>query len=30
MKTMWQTGMEAVGRGETTIEEILRAVGAEE
>jgi general secretion pathway protein E len=30
MKTMWQNGMEAVGRGETTIEEILRAVGAEE
>ncbi len=30
MKTMWQTGMEAVSRGETTVEEILRAVGAEE
>jgi general secretion pathway protein E len=29
MKTMWQNGMEAVGRGETTIEEILRAVGSE-
>ncbi len=30
MKTMWQTGMAAVERGDTTIEEILRAVGAEE
>jgi general secretion pathway protein E len=30
MKTMLQTGMEAVARGETTIEEILRAVRAEE
>jgi general secretion pathway protein E len=30
MKTMWQTGMEAVARGETTVEEILRAVQAEE
>ncbi len=30
MKTMWQTGMAAVARGETTVEEILRAVGAEE
>ncbi len=30
MKTMLQTGMEAVARGETTIEEILRAVRAED
>jgi len=30
MKTMLQTGMEAVARGETAIEEILRAVRAEE
>jgi general secretion pathway protein E len=30
MKTMLQTGMEAVARGETTIEEILRAVRADE
>jgi general secretion pathway protein E len=30
MKTMLQTGMEAVARGETTVEEILRAVRAEE
>jgi len=30
MKTMLTTGMEAVARGETTIEEILRAVRAEE
>ena len=30
MKTMLQTGMEAVARGETTLEEILRAVRAEE
>jgi general secretion pathway protein E len=30
MKTMLQTGMEAVARGETTMEEILRAVRAEE
>lgn len=29
MKTMLQTGMEAVARGETTVEEILRAVRAE-
>ncbi len=30
MKTMFVTGMEAVARGETTIEEIVRAVRAEE
>ncbi len=30
MKTMLQTGMEAVARGETSVEEILRAVRAEE
>jgi general secretion pathway protein E len=30
MKTMLVTGMEAVARGETTVEEILRAVRAEE
>ena len=30
MKTMLQTGMEAVARGETSIEEILRAVRAED
>jgi general secretion pathway protein E len=30
MKTMLQAGMEAVARGETTVEEILRAVRAEE
>ncbi len=30
MKTMWQTGMEAAARGETTVEEILRAVRAED
>jgi len=30
MKTMWQTGMEAVARGETSIEEVIRAVGSEE
>ncbi|MBB5372208.1 general secretion pathway protein E [Acidocella aromatica] len=30
MKTMLQTGMAAVARGETTIEEVLRAVRAEE
>jgi general secretion pathway protein E len=30
MKTMLQTGMEAAARGETTIEEILRAVRADE
>ena len=30
MKTMLQTGMEAVARGETTVEEILRAVRADE
>lgn len=30
MKTMLQTGMDAVARGETTLEEILRAVRAEE
>jgi general secretion pathway protein E len=29
MKTMLQTGMEAVARGETSVEEILRAVRAE-
>ena len=30
MKTMRQAGMEAVARGDTTVEEILRAVGADE
>ncbi len=30
MKTLLQTGMEAVARGETSIEEVLRAVRAEE
>jgi general secretion pathway protein E len=30
MRTMWQTGMAAVARGDTTVEEIIRAVGAEE
>jgi len=30
MKTMLQTGMEAVGRGETSVEEILRAVRTED
>lgn len=30
MKTMLQTGMEAVARGESTVEEILRAVRADE
>ncbi len=30
MKTMLQTGMEAVARGETTVDEILRAVRADE
>jgi general secretion pathway protein E len=30
MKTMLRTGMAAVARGETTIEEILRAVKAED
>ena len=29
MKTMLRTGMEAVARGETTVEEILRAVQAD-